>query len=88
MGHDTQVEVEDIHWFHGYGPVELSGEECAHDCAHRGLSVIAWGPSLVHYELVECTDCRCRAWEAALPGSKGGIRGSHPFLVVLRQEQP
>lgn len=80
MSHATSVEVEDIHWFKGYGPVALAGGECDHGCEHRSTRVIAWGPSLLHYELVQCGDCMCRAWESALPGSGGGIEDSHPWL--------
>jgi hypothetical protein len=80
MSHETQIDVDGIHWFSGYGPIPMSDDECDHDCPHLGLAVIAWGPSQLHYELVECTACHCRAWEAALPNSHGGIRGSHPFL--------
>lgn len=83
MSTPTRVEVDDIKWFAGYGPVELTGEECAHDCEHRGQSVIAWGPSLLHYELVDCDTCGCRSWQSALPGSGGGIRGSHPWLARI-----
>jgi hypothetical protein len=36
----THVEVDDIHWFEGYGPVSIDGE-CDHDCEHRSMAVIA-----------------------------------------------
>lgn len=78
MGHDTAVEVDDVHWFAHYGPVEMRGE-CPHECEHRTTRVIAWGPSLTVYEYIECGDCGCRAWEAALPTSRGGIEESHPW---------
>lgn len=84
MGHHTSISVDDIHWFAGYGPVEIDGE-CDHECPHRSNAVIAWGPSLVHYELVRCTHCDCRAWRAALPGSHGGIHDSHPYLKPRRR---
>lgn len=86
MSHETQVTTEHIDWFAGFGPVAVDGE-CDHHCAHVGQKVIAWGPSLTHYELVECTECGCRAWKAALPRSHGGIRESHPFLKVAAQNQ-
>ena len=61
-----------VRWFSGYGPAEVLGE-CPHSgCGHRGTGVVAWGPDLRHYELIECgiqgdddgTDCagNCRAW--------------------------
>lgn len=86
MGHDTSLDVDDVHWFHGYGPADPIGP-CPHHCQHRGQSVIAWGPSLRHYELVQCDDdagCNreCRSWQRATPTSKGGIRNSHPWLHV------
>ena len=56
---------DDVHWFSGYGPATVLGD-CPHTaCEHRGQSVIAWGPDLDHYELVECDmdcDSTCRAW--------------------------
>lgn len=60
----------EIHWFKGEGPAPVIGP-CPHtDCRHLGQSVIAWGPTLDRYELVECGiagdahGCagRCRAW--------------------------
>lgn len=63
----------DIHWFKGEHPLPVLGP-CPHTgCAHNGQGVIAWGPSLDRYELVECgsraaapaaDDCggTCRAW--------------------------
>lgn len=91
MGADTSVDVDDVHWFHGWGPAEPDGP-CPHSkCRHWGQSTIAHGPSLRHYELVRCDDddgCNgeCRAWQAATPTSNGGIPNSHPFLHVGRQE--
>jgi hypothetical protein len=64
----------EIHWFKGEGPAPVVGP-CPHSsCKHLGQGVIAWGPSLERYELVQCgsirpadeadDDCasRCRAW--------------------------
>jgi hypothetical protein len=55
----------DLHWFSGYGPLAVLGE-CPHAaCRHTGTSVIAWGPDLARYELVQCDldcDSSCRAW--------------------------
>lgn len=61
----------EIHWFKGEGPVPILGL-CPHTCKHLGQGVIAWGPTMERYELVECgireteepDACagRCRAW--------------------------
>jgi hypothetical protein len=61
----------DIQWFKGKGPTPVVGP-CPHDCKHLGQGVIAWGPTMDRYELVECRikhdeepdGCagRCRAW--------------------------
>lgn len=60
----------DIRWFKGEGPAPVLGP-CPHPCRHLGQGVIAWGPSMERYELVECgsradadggCEARCRAW--------------------------
>lgn len=63
----------EISWFKSYGPLTVVGA-CPHDCKHMGTGVIAWGPSMERYELIECgmpgdtivgsDECagRCRAW--------------------------
>ena len=55
----------DFRWFSGYGPLPVTGK-CPHaGCPHNAISVIAWGPDLIRYELVQCdSDCgsSCRAW--------------------------
>lgn len=64
----------EIRWFKGEGPAPVLGP-CPHSCKHLGQGVIAWGPTMDRYELVECgirpsglggdnTDCaaQCRAW--------------------------
>lgn len=60
----------EIHWFKGEIPLPVLGP-CPHaDCKHLGQGVIAWGPALDRYELVECgmaSDAKgcaaqCRAW--------------------------
>lgn len=52
----------EVSWFSGYGPLPIIGD-CDHtDCLHRGTADIAYGPDFDHYELVECSDCGCRAW--------------------------
>ena len=64
----------DIRWFADEAPAPVLGP-CPHTrCRHLGQGVIAWGPSMDRYELVECgsidradeadDDCAgtCRAW--------------------------
>lgn len=58
----------EIRWFSGEGPAPVLGP-CEHNCQHWGQGVIAWGPTLDRYELVECGTrdddgcaARCRAW--------------------------
>jgi hypothetical protein len=60
----------EIHWFKSERPLPVLGR-CPHSgCGHHGQGVIAWGPSLKQYELVECGSRRasdgcagsCRAW--------------------------
>lgn len=59
----------EIHWFKGETPRPVIGP-CPHTaCKHLGHGVIAWGPSLDRYELVECglpgdggCGAECRAW--------------------------
>jgi hypothetical protein len=59
----------EIHWFKGERPLPVLGP-CPHDCKHLGQGVIAWGPTLERYELVECgissdtegCAASCRAW--------------------------
>jgi hypothetical protein len=61
MGGELSIDTEFIEWFKGYGPLPVVGT-CPHDCQHRNLANIAWGPDLDHYTLDECRDCGCRAW--------------------------
>lgn len=59
----------EIRWFAREQPRPVIGP-CPHEgCKHLGQGVIAWGPSLERYELVECglpgdDGCAgaCRAW--------------------------
>ncbi len=57
----------EIHWFTGYGPATVLGV-CPHsNCMHWGQSVIAHGPDLRRYELVQCDQMEgcataCRTW--------------------------
>ena len=56
----------ELRWLRGYGPAPVLGP-CPHvDCRHLGRSVIADGPSLDRYELMQCDDAdcgtSCRAW--------------------------
>lgn len=67
MGEAHVDKPGEISWFSGYGPAAVHGP-CPHGgCAHWGRSVIAWGPSLGRYELVQCDQAdgcatSCRAW--------------------------
>jgi hypothetical protein len=74
----------EIHWFAKERPLPVLGP-CPHvDCKHLGQGVIAWGPSMERYELVECgiasdkegCAARCRAW------SDGRGRITTPWLQV------
>ncbi|YCK81391.1 hypothetical protein M1D89_20325 [Arthrobacter sp. D3-18] len=56
-----------VRWFHGKGPVPV--QPYVGDCQHWGLTVIAWGWDLKHYELNTCDltangqpGCGSRAW--------------------------
>lgn len=61
MGREFHIEVDGVEMFSGYDWVDL-GDECTHECEHRSLSVIAWGPTRSLYELIRCDDCMCRSW--------------------------
>lgn len=50
-----------IRWFSGCGP-RANQLPYAGDCRHLGQEVVGWVPDERHYELVECSDCRSRAW--------------------------
>lgn len=58
----------EIRWSAGQIPHPVLGP-CPHDCRHLGGRVVADGPSLQRYELLQCgtldgDGCRatCRAW--------------------------
>ena len=59
-----------IDWLASYPEAERQrrpARDCPHACRHRILAVVAWGPSLTHYELRICKDpdgCQgnCRGW--------------------------
>lgn len=61
MGHEFQIEVDEVHMFAGETWHDL-GEKCDHDCRHLGQTVVAWGPDIQHYELNHCDQCACRSW--------------------------
>ncbi len=61
MSHEFQIDVTEIHMFAGETWMDLD-ERCNHDCPHRALSTIGWGPNRAHYELNHCDICGCRAW--------------------------
>lgn len=83
----------EIHWFKDEIPLPVLGP-CPHSqCKHLGQGVIAWGPSMERYELVECgsldpdaesdEDCatHCRAW------IDGRGRVTTAWLNVQRDEK-
>lgn len=49
------------HWLPGYGARGILGV-CPHTCAHLVAHPVAHGPDWLHYVLVECDQCACRAW--------------------------
>ncbi len=62
MGAHFSIDVAEIHMFSGVEWWDL-GDRCDHDCRHMGTKVQAWGPTVATYELLECSDCGCRAWQ-------------------------
>lgn len=62
MGHHFSIDVDELRMFAGHDWREL-GEPCDHACDHHYTAVIGWGPDVLHYELVECNLCHCRAWQ-------------------------
>lgn len=62
MGAWFSIDVDELHMFAGHIWREL-GAPCDHGCEHRSTAVIGWGPDVAHYELEECRDCWCRAWQ-------------------------
>jgi len=84
----------EMHWFKEEGPLPVLGA-CPHiSCKHLGQGVIAWGPSMERYELVECgsidpydeadDDCagHCRAWV------NGQGQTTTAWLKVERRGEP
>lgn len=74
----------EITWFPRKGPLPVLGPCPHHACPHLDQTVIAWGPSMDHYELVQCVmpggcDRSCRSW------SDGRSRTTTPWLS--QQEQ-
>ena len=62
MGAEFHIEVDELKMFHGYDWWPF-GDEYVGDCPHNAQSVVAWGPTVAQYELVECdAGCGCRAW--------------------------
>lgn len=60
---ETSVDVKghgEVKWFKDFGPVPV--EPFTGDCGHMGQEVIAWGWDIKHYEFVQCSDCKSRAW--------------------------
>lgn len=54
-----------VHWFTGKRPTPQT-VPCDHPCRHlaRNPRVVAWGPDIQHYEIVECALCGCQAWRS------------------------
>jgi len=83
----------DVTWFKGYGPADVLGP-CPHDCDHRALSSIAWGPDFERYTLNVCDvddGCagRCRGWAAEYPApfTAGPKFRLGPMLMVGTGQQ-
>lgn len=78
----------DVHWFKGYGPTATVGP-CPHNCEHRALTNIAWGPDYEHYTLNECDDVcagRCRGWQAEYPSWDPRRSFLHGFRLLARED--
>jgi hypothetical protein len=52
-----------VTWIGPHRPKTPSGK-CNHLCFHNQLSIVALGPTIATYEVVECMRCSCRAWRA------------------------
>lgn len=61
---DISVPPGQVWWFADWRPKDFLGP-CSHSCQGAGVSIVAWGSDLFHYELVECNECGCRAWKSA-----------------------
>lgn len=64
-----------IRWLPGHYPAKVRGD-CPHDCRHETQTVVASGPDLKHYQLVECVvpgGChgQCRGWLSLDPHNHG-----------------
>jgi hypothetical protein len=57
---DINVPAGLVVWF-GEQPRKM-GASCPHACGHKWKEVVAWGPTLDMYELVQCRECGCRGW--------------------------
>lgn len=70
-------------WWPNRGPAPVIGL-CPHACSHESQQVIAWGPDVKHYELVQCDAIcagSCRAW------TDGTIRTTTPWQQVAVPER-
>lgn len=65
----------EVSWWVGHQPGTVVGP-CPHsECEHLDVRTIAYGPDYAHYELHECTGCRCRGWYGEYPrGDAAPIR--------------
>lgn len=63
MGSWFAIDVTDLKMFSGYDWWDLTTPYDG-PCDHAtSRAVIGWGPTVATYELVECSDCKARAWE-------------------------
>lgn len=61
------VAPNQIAWFDARPWEEPHTRPCDHDCLHLRQRVVAWGPTMDFYEIVECGHCGCRAATRATP---------------------
>lgn len=62
MGAFFSIDVDELKMFANYEWLDFR-DPCDHDCRHANTAVIGWGPTVATYELEECRDCWCRAWQ-------------------------
>lgn len=63
MGSWFSIDVDALKMFAGYEWWPLDHPYVG-PCDHaQSRAVIGWGPTVATYELVECSDCKARAWE-------------------------
>lgn len=63
MGSWFSIDVDALKMFAGHEWWPLDHPYVG-PCDHaQSRAVIGWGPTVATYELVECSDCKARAWE-------------------------